>query len=301
MSFLSTRFLYPLFLVRIATKSKHTAVKSSSTHVPGYYLPSLRTWVSSCLTWGDLRILGSDFIETRAGLVGDMADGLRNGSEFQDYPFLNGEEFAEICHHLDRKYRRATLGPVRKQWRLNVCTALSTSFTPGSEYTTYIQIVRPLEGELDDDGLSSRLDEFSLDVRPASPEVGMVTEDDKDMIDAEEADGVRSIFSELHVKFPTLGYICLTHESSPQSALRSQPAKPTFGHVTYEIHLHPTYRCPCLWFNLRGLPEDEPAFNIDTVFRRLVPDQYKDGLRAAGTVGGISADVSQYMMLLIWS
>jgi ubiquitin-like-conjugating enzyme ATG10 len=62
--------------------------------------------------------------------------------------------------------------------------------------------------------------------------------------------------------------------------------------VTYEIHLHPTYRVPCLWFSLHGLPFDEVAFNIDTVFRRLVPDEYKDGLRKLGGVGGISADVS---------
>lgn len=67
---------------------------------------------------------------------------------------------------------------------------------------------------------------------------------------------------------------------------------PDFGCVTYEIHLHPTYRAPCLWFSLHGLPVDEPAFNIDTVFRRLVPDQYKDGLRKVGSIGGISVDVS---------
>lgn len=59
----------------------------------------------------------------------------------------------------------------------------------------------------------------------------------------------------------------------------------------YEIHLHPTYRVPCLWFTLKGLPLEEPSFNIDTVFRRLVPDAYKDGLRRQGAVGGISADV----------
>jgi ubiquitin-like-conjugating enzyme ATG10 len=62
--------------------------------------------------------------------------------------------------------------------------------------------------------------------------------------------------------------------------------------VEYEIHLHPTYRVPCLWFTLRNLPADEPAFDVDTVFRRLVPDEYKAGLRALGNVGGISADVS---------
>ena len=70
-----------------------------------------------------------------------------------------------------------------------------------------------------------------------------------------------------------------------------QPA-PEFGRVTYEIHFHPTYRAPCLWFSLHGLSVDEPAFNLDTVFRRLVPNQFKDGLRAVGGIGGISADVS---------
>jgi ubiquitin-like-conjugating enzyme ATG10 len=64
------------------------------------------------------------------------------------------------------------------------------------------------------------------------------------------------------------------------------------GFVTYEIHLHPTYRVPCLWFSLHDLPLDEPAFNIDTVFRRLVPDEYKEGLRGLSGLGGISADVS---------
>lgn len=62
--------------------------------------------------------------------------------------------------------------------------------------------------------------------------------------------------------------------------------------VEYEIHLHPTYRVPCLWFTLRNLPADEPAFDLDTVFRRMVPDEYKAGLRSLGSVGGISADVS---------
>jgi ubiquitin-like-conjugating enzyme ATG10 len=78
-----------------------------------------------------------------------------------------------------------------------------------------------------------------------------------------------------------------------QAALHKPPVRQRFAYVTYEIHLHPTYRSPCLWFTLHGLPPDEPAFNIDTVFRRLVPDQYKDGLRNAGPIGGISADVRQ--------
>lgn len=83
----------------------------------------------------------------------------------------------------------------------------------------------------------------------------------------------------------------------PQAALPPRP-KPRYGHVTYEIHLHPTYRAPCLWFSLHDLPTDEPAFSIDTVFRRLVPDQFKAGLRNAGPIGGISADVCSFFFLI---
>jgi ubiquitin-like-conjugating enzyme ATG10 len=59
----------------------------------------------------------------------------------------------------------------------------------------------------------------------------------------------------------------------------------------YEIHLHPTYQTPALWFSLHDLPPLEPAFDIETVYRYLVPDQYKDHLRTIGVIGGISAAV----------
>lgn len=71
--------------------------------------------------------------------------------------------------------------------------------------------------------------------------------------------------------------------------------------VVYEIHLHPTYRVPCLWFSIHGLPQHEPAFNIDTVFRLLVPDEYKEGLRGMGGIGGISADVSHSSIISLSS
>ncbi|KAL1859014.1 hypothetical protein VTK73DRAFT_7609 [Phialemonium thermophilum] len=189
----------------------------------------------------------------------------RRSSEFRDYPFLTGDEFAEICHELDRRYRQAALGPLRRRWKLRVCAALSTSFALGDGSGTYLQIVRPLEGELDDGDLSSQLDRFSLGLGEGTVTGGVAasTDEDRDMLEAENAD---------------------------TSALPSRPAQPSFGYVTYEIHLHPTYRSPCLWFSLHGLPADEPAFDIDTVFRRLVPDAYKDSLRRVGPIGGISAD-----------
>lgn len=117
-----------------------------------------------------------------------MGPSAKQSWEFHDYPYLYGEEFAEVCHHLDRQYCRATLGPVRRQWRLRVCTSLSTAFSLDAEYTTYIQIVRPLDGELDDD-LAAQLDSISLG--PGGDIQMEPTEPDSEMLEAEDADKVR--------------------------------------------------------------------------------------------------------------
>ncbi len=63
-------------------------------------------------------------------------------------------------------------------------------------------------------------------------------------------------------------------------------------YVTYEIHLHPTYALPTLWFTLHDLPNGENAFDLDAVYRYLVPEEYKNRLRQVGIMGGISAAVS---------
>ncbi|ROW01646.1 hypothetical protein VSDG_02276 [Cytospora chrysosperma] len=183
----------------------------------------------------------------------------KNGADFKNYPHVDPEEFAEVCHHLARRYTQANLGPIRRQWKLRVCRALDTAFVSSIDYTTYVQIIRPIEGELDDGDLSRFLDNFSF----GGESKDTAGTEDHEMVEAEESD------------------LAVVHKTQKL---------PDFGYVTYEIHLHPTYQAPCLWFSLHGLPVDEPAFNIDTVFRRLVPDQYKDSLRKVGGIGGISAD-----------
>ena len=78
-----------------------------------------------------------------------------------------------------------------------------------------------------------------------------------------------------------------TGDQPPQYSLySSQP------YVSYEIHLHPTYQLPTLWFTLHDLPNGESPLDIDSVYRYLVPEQYKSQLRAVGVTGGISAAVS---------
>jgi ubiquitin-like-conjugating enzyme ATG10 len=66
-------------------------------------------------------------------------------------------------------------------------------------------------------------------------------------------------------------------------------------YVIYQIHLHPTYSVPTLWFTLYDLPMGEPAFDLDSVYRYLVPDEFKSRLRAAGIMGGLSGAVRVYL------
>jgi ubiquitin-like-conjugating enzyme ATG10 len=49
---------------------------------------------------------------------------------------------------------------------------------------------------------------------------------------------------------------------------------------------------PTLWFTLHDLPMNEPAFDLNSVYRYLVPEEYRSQLRAVGVMGGISAAVS---------
>lgn len=186
------------------------------------------------------------------------------GDEFRDYPFLAHDEFTEVCHDFDRIYRQATLGPLRRRWRVSVCTAFNTSFFSDSDSTTYLQITRPLENSAaaHDDELADVLGQFSFGDENADAGI----DEDMKMAMAEDAD---------------------------EAALTKAPplTKANYGYVTYEVHLHPTYRAPCLWFSLHGLPNGEPPLSIDTVFRHLVPVQFQDRLRAMGSIGGISADV----------
>ena len=110
-------------------------------------------------------------------------------SGVQDYPFLTVEEFTEACHHLDRLYCQATLGPVRRQWRLRCCSTLNITNAFGPEYNTYIQIIRPLDGELDDGDLSSFLDSLSFEDGGDKTDAAL-PRGDAQMLDAEEADDV---------------------------------------------------------------------------------------------------------------
>jgi ubiquitin-like-conjugating enzyme ATG10 len=106
-----------------------------------------------------------------------------------NFPHLRKAEFAEACHYLDRQYCRATLGPLRKTWKLRLCTALDTSFSSDGAYTAYIQITRPLDKTIDPDDLSFAFGKFSL-AEKDTPEVVSASglEGDMQMTEAEEAD-----------------------------------------------------------------------------------------------------------------
>lgn len=95
-----------------------------------------------------------------------MAANPHNRSTYQCYPFLTKEEFAEVCHYLDAKYCQAALGALRREWRLNLHTALDTSATSHSDLVTFLQITKPLEKNAIEDQLASSLGNVALGEPP---------------------------------------------------------------------------------------------------------------------------------------
>ncbi|CZR50684.1 uncharacterized protein PAC_00558 [Phialocephala subalpina] len=176
--------------------------------------------------------------------------------EYRQWPFLNEEEFDLACAFFDQRYVRAHLGPTRQIFKIRHRRIATTG-------SSYVEILRLLQLPKEPDELSALLEGLGGDwVESAGSEMQM---DSKD----EDADQ--------EVLRPD------SNELPSYTPYAQQP------YVTYEVHLHPTYRLPTLWFTLHDLPAGEPAFDLDAVYRHLVPPQYKDNLRALGVTGGISA------------
>lgn len=100
-------------------------------------------------------------------------------SHYRSYPFLTKDEFTEVCHYLEAKYCRATLGPLRSQWQLRLRTALDTSPTADGGLVVYIQITKPLRTHQDnevDHQLASRFRNFTLDESLVPDDMLMSTE-----------------------------------------------------------------------------------------------------------------------------
>ncbi|KAL5345573.1 hypothetical protein ACLOAV_009326 [Pseudogymnoascus australis] len=175
--------------------------------------------------------------------------------EYRDYPFLTPDEFELACHYLESRYTNANLGQARRKFKLR----LQRSLTGG---TSYLTIATPIAVE---DG---SIDEL----------LGMGFLSASDGPD-EDMDGLQGMDIE--------------GEDGDSDALRPSGAGDSLldgPYAQYEIHLHPTYRTPVLWFHLHNLPNDARSFDIESVYRYLVPDVLKAELRSVGVIGGISAD-----------
>lgn len=105
--------------------------------------------------------------------------------DISDFPSLTAEEFVEACHHLDRKYRQAKLGPLRMHWKLKVITQLAheSNFTTVDSPSTYIRITRSLD-EGDDPYLDLDLSQLSISQTTNPPEA------DQEMMEMEASDEV---------------------------------------------------------------------------------------------------------------
>lgn len=204
--------------------------------------------------------------------------------EYKEWPFLNEEEFNLACAFFDQKYVRASLGPTRQVFKIRHRRAL----TVNTDYLDILKLIHPPEN---DDELLKAFERLGQ---------GLVSSADTQMIDNENEDSVRhtrcgyarDVDCEQEALHP--GFANQHDRPPPYSMHSTQP------YVTYEIHLHPTYRVPTLWFTLHDLPTDESTFDIDSVYRYLVPSQYKDHMRTIGVVGGISAAVRIVFHILIF-
>jgi len=182
--------------------------------------------------------------------------------EYRQWPFLTQEEFELAGAFFDQKYVRARLGPSRQIFKLRSRRTLTTG-------NSYIEILRLLQLPEDEDDLSAALGKLS----GADQEVNQSMD-----LDAKEEDGDEEALRRNMVD------VVSGEDYLPQYGLYAhQP------YVTYEIHLHPTYQMPTLWFTLHDLPMGEPTFDLDAVYRYLVPPECKNILRGVGATGGISA------------
>jgi len=186
--------------------------------------------------------------------------------EYHHWPFLTPEEFELACAFFDQRYVRARLGPTRQLFKLRLRRALIDG-------TSYIEILRVLQLPDHDDDLSLALEKLTnheVSLSNTEMKVEMETEDDD------------------HEALRPNG----SNSSSGVSFSGDPPGYSLFSHqpyVIYEIHLHPTYNVPTLWFTLHDLPMGEPTFDLNSVYRYLVPEEYKSQLRGVGVTGGISA------------
>ncbi|KAI9744811.1 MAG: hypothetical protein M1818_001736 [Claussenomyces sp. TS43310] len=190
--------------------------------------------------------------------------------DFKDYPFLSSDEFQDACHFLDQKYIRATLGLQRRIFRLRLNRNLATG-------DVYITIICPID--------TSKYD-ITLDLEKLSWGEGICSDDNHMDIEAENNDfeAVRPGRESLSGPFV---------ERPPDEVDRPPKYAPIAQqpYVVYEIHLSETYRTPVLFFTLHDLPPCDSRWDLDVVYRYLVPEEFKDRIRSYGPIGAISVEV----------
>lgn len=130
----------------------------------------------------------NSLLRNQDSLCNNLQKSIMNRSGFRAYPHLTEEEFGEICHYLDRRYSRATLGATRKEWRLSVHTSLNVAHGAGFDFITYLQITCPLAQNIIDDDLSAEMDRFTLN-NGQEEDIAIVAMETSDQV---YADGAQS-------------------------------------------------------------------------------------------------------------
>ncbi|RKF62793.1 hypothetical protein OnM2_030014 [Erysiphe neolycopersici] len=171
------------------------------------------------------------------------------------WPFVSQEEFNSACAHFNRRYTQAKKKTNRISFKISCRFIASTR-------SSYIQVIHLLQPPEDVADLSKALEKLGID--------------EYQTCECEHK----------------IDYI---NEENDKEALRLLDSPPKYSplpcqpYVIYEIHLHPTYRIPTLWFTLHDLHPEDNAQDIETVYRYLVPNEYHSKLRSSGITGSLSA------------
>lgn len=205
--------------------------------------------------------------------------------EYCNWPFLNQEEFELACAFFDQRYVRAKLGPTRNIFKVKTRRTLTTG-------STYLEILRLLQLPEDKDDLAlafSRTRIGGIDPSDFSGDIDMANED------RDQVSGASGLSSPVCLPANQTKEILRSRPEAQAGDGEALPQYSIYSHqpyVIYEVHLHPTYNVPTLWFVLHDLPMGEQTFDIESIYRYLVPPQFKSQMRQFGPVGGISAAVS---------
>jgi len=175
------------------------------------------------------------------------------------FPLISSLEFESACRKISERYQAG--GHLQSDWEH---VRLAQGY---KESTAYLSITRTIQGARG---------------KPESP-----VEDDGELEAFEEIDEVQHEAIAEQLRIGRLISFAL------QEALQLRVPANRGLMVEYDIVLSPTYQVPVLYFRIRDAGCALPL-SIDTLYRYVIPEQFKSQVESLGIIGGITMTVCYF-------